>query len=53
MPARLSNGSTGLLRDMCFAPQWHNFDIRAQQVFNTQNVLQSSMKKAVRLRILV
>lgn len=46
MPARLSNGSAGLLRDMCWAPQWRNFDIRAQQVFNTQNVLQSSMKKS-------
>lgn len=46
MPARLSNGSAGLLRDICCAPQWRNFDMKAQQVFNIQNVLQSSMKKS-------
>lgn len=46
MPACLSNGSAGLLRDMCCASQWRNFDIRAQQVFDTHNVLQSSMKKS-------
>lgn len=45
MPARLSNGSAGLLRDMCCVPQWRNFDIRAQQVFNIQNMLECSMKK--------